>query len=120
MGHKAYIFGGEVASDKLASNDFHTVTLPSADKQIDSEYSCIPAIPVEDDKDVPCPRTKHAACTQGHELAIFGGCDENGKPVDQDSCIWMWSTVTCNWSKITTDRYANPSIHRHLTDRPNC
>lgn len=102
MGHKAYIFGGEVGSGKLASNHFHTVTLPSSDKDIDSEYSCLPAVSSDDDDDnVPCPRTKHAACTQGHELAIFGGCDESGNTVDQDSCIWIWNTNTHQWSKIT-------------------
>ncbi|GAB7353206.1 hypothetical protein MBLNU459_g3729t1 [Dothideomycetes sp. NU459] len=107
VGDKAYIFGGVLASDKLASNEIHTVVLPSSEKGTDSLYACLPAIPAEDGEDVPCARTKHAACTQGHEIAVFGGCEESGKPVDQDSRVWIWSAETLKWFKITSSRHAS-------------
>lgn len=41
-------------------------------------------------------------CVQGHELALFGGRDELGHAVDQDSCVWIWNSEKLTWRKITT------------------
>ncbi|KAL1302708.1 hypothetical protein AAFC00_003068 [Neodothiora populina] len=113
--HKAYIFGGEVANGKVASNDIHAFTLPSAaGQQIDSEYACFPAVSRQEGDEVPCPRTRHAACVQGHELAVFGGCDESGQTVDSEPYIWLWDTQVSKWHKIlTTDQPVPSSRYDH-------
>lgn len=49
---------------------------------------------------VPRPRKKHAACSQGKYLVIHGGCDGDGKPIEQDqNCLWLWDSDTFQWSK---------------------
>lgn len=99
--HKAYIFGGEVAHGKLASNDIHAFSLPSsAGQKLDAEYACFPAVSRQEGDELPCPRTRHSACMQGHELALFGGCDESGNTVDDEPCIWVWDAQVSKWHKV--------------------
>ena len=101
--HKAFIFGGEDQHGKLVSNDMHAIALPSAAGQkLDSEYACYPPISRQEGDEVPSPRTRHAACVQGHQLALFGGCDESLDTVDADACIWMWDTQldALKWHKL--------------------
>jgi hypothetical protein len=69
----------------------------------DVAYACYPAIPRDEDAPVPCPRTRHAACVQGHELAVFGGCDQNHSPVDQDSSLWIWNIDQLKWHELVAD-----------------
>lgn len=106
---KAFIFGGECEHGKLASNDIHSITLPSAAGQkLDSEYACYPPISRQEGGEVPAPRTRHAACIQGHELALFGGCDQSGNIVDSESCIWLWDTEVSKWHKVTPSGPSTP------------
>jgi hypothetical protein len=72
-------------------------------------YACYPAIPRDEGAAVPSPRTRHAACVQGHELAVFGGCDQTHKLVDQDSSLWIWNIESLKWYQVVTDRYAQSS-----------
>lgn len=109
--HKAYIFGGETENGKLASNDIHSIALPSAAGQkLDSEYACYPAISRQEGDEVPAPRTRHAACIQGHQLAMFGGCDEAGHLVDSEPCIWLWDTQVRQWHKVLVTDSPVPSV----------
>ncbi|CAD0039853.1 unnamed protein product [Aureobasidium pullulans] len=95
---KACIFGGQTTDGKLASNDIHTVTLPlKQTHETDIAYACYPAVPRDEGAAVPSARTRHAACVQGHELAVFGGCDEKHAPVDQDSSLWIWNIESSKW-----------------------
>lgn len=71
----------------------------------DVAYACYPAIPRDEGAAVPAPRTRHAACVQGHDLAVFGGCDQNLSLVDQDSSLWIWNTESFKWHQIVVDRY---------------
>lgn len=98
---KAYIFGGELAPGDVCSNDIHRIVLPTKDGE--AQHSRIPA----GEGEVPFPRTKHSMCVQGHELALFGGLDDKGHVVDQDSCIWVFDTETCKWRKRTTSSHAS-------------
>ncbi|KAG9883592.1 galactose oxidase, partial [Aureobasidium melanogenum] len=101
---KACIFGGQSTNGKLASNDVHTVTLPlKQTNPTDVAYACYPAIPRDEGAAVPSARTRHAACVQGHELAVFGGCDENHSLVDQDSSLWIWNIESSKWHQIVAD-----------------
>lgn len=100
---KAYIFGGEESEGKLCNTDVHAISVPSDTKPA-SEYACYPAFPVKEATTgellVPSPRKDHAACAKGKYLIIQGGTDENGKPVDEDACLWLWDSETLRWSKI--------------------
>ena len=102
IGNKAYIFGGEIADNKIASNDIHAVTLEPSGKP-ESDYHLIPAIPKIDNGAVPSTRTKHAACSFKGSVAIFGGCSENGKLVDEGSTIWLFDSEAMSWSTLEQD-----------------
>lgn len=107
---KAYIFGGEFGEGKLCSNDVYVITLPATGKEEEAHEtasSCILAMPSPEEENTPSPRTKHAVSVQGHELALFGGCNENNHPIDQDSCIWIFNTTTSQWRKISTASHAS-------------
>lgn len=112
---KACIFGGQSTNGKLASNDVHTVTLPlKQTNPTDVAYACYPAIPRDEGAAVPSARTRHAACVQGHELAVFGGCDENHSLVDQDSSLWIWNIESSKWHQIVADGYALSSSPSYI------
>ncbi|THW80930.1 galactose oxidase [Aureobasidium pullulans] len=101
---KACIFGGQTTDGKLASNDIHTVTLPlKQTHETDIAYACYPAVPRDEGAAVPSARTRHAACVQGHELAVFGGCDEKHAPVDQDSSLWIWNIESSKWHQVSSE-----------------
>jgi hypothetical protein len=103
---KACIFGGQTTDGKLASNDIHTVTLPlKQTHETDIAYACYPAVPRDEGAAVPSARTRHAACVQGHELAVFGGCDEKHAPVDQDSSLWIWNIESSKWHQVSSEGY---------------
>lgn len=93
------------------------MALPSAaGEKLDSEYACYPAISRDQDDQLPRPRTRHAACVQGHELAVFGGCDEKAQLVDHEACIWIWDTTSFKWHKLlpTTDQSPAPRYDHKL------
>ncbi|KEQ93941.1 hypothetical protein AUEXF2481DRAFT_31013 [Aureobasidium subglaciale EXF-2481] len=101
---KACIFGGQSTDRELVSTDIHTVTLPFKNTSpTDVAYACYPAVARDEGAPVPSARTRHGACVQGHELAIFGGCDEHNEPVDRDSALWVWNIESFKWQQIIAE-----------------
>ncbi|KAI5917829.1 hypothetical protein F4810DRAFT_632934 [Camillea tinctor] len=108
---KAYIFGGWTSHEKLASNDIHSIALPVKGAPA-PEYQVLPAIATGESKPVPTPRTNHAACALGTRIAIYGGCDEVGKLVDEGSRIWLYDTEKSSWDIL------EPSSHPERVPPP--
>ncbi|KAI0894517.1 hypothetical protein F4806DRAFT_107494 [Annulohypoxylon nitens] len=99
LGDKAYIFGGQTSQGVLASNDIHCLALPSASTST-SEYHMLPAIAAEQDGPVPWPRTNHSACAVKNHIAVYGGCDETGKVLDEGGRVWLYDTENFYWQTI--------------------
>lgn len=103
LGNTAYIFGGEHVDGSLASTDVYAVSLPSQ-TQSTAQYNCYTAFPVKDtvtgEVIVPAPRKGHAASARGKHVVIHGGSDDEGHPIDEDNCIWLWDTEKLKWAKI--------------------
>ncbi|KAI5361604.1 Putative kelch-type beta propeller [Septoria linicola] len=109
--NKAYIFGGETGSGKLASNDIHAVTLdaPSEEKiHPEPDYLVLPAVPDVEGQEVPKARTKHAATHFNVCVAIFGGVDQAGKLVDEEPIIWLYVTAKSAWESLKSESGAAP------------
>ncbi|EME78107.1 uncharacterized protein MYCFIDRAFT_87291 [Pseudocercospora fijiensis CIRAD86] len=108
--NKAYIFGGETASDKLASNEIHAVTLshPSHGTP-EPDYSVLPAVADVEGQPVPTARTRHAACAFNICVAIFGGLDGKGKLVDTEPKIWLYVTGKSAWECLTAEGTISPA-----------
>ena len=98
---KACIFGGQAIDKTLTPNHVHTVTLPVNHSSEDIAYACYPAVPKDEGESVPAARTRHAACVQGHELAVFGGCNKDFSLVDFDTSVRIWDINTLKWHSIT-------------------
>lgn len=111
VGSKAYIFGGETAADKLASNDVHAVLLQSSEKS-DADYALVPADPDEKDGKVPAARKKHAACSFNVCVAIFGGVDDAGRLVDDEPVIWLFNTAKSAWESMEAKAAGNAPKQR--------
>lgn len=69
-----------------------------------AEYACYTAFAVKDaatgELQVPSPRKGHAACARGKYLVVHGGSDENGTPIAEEACIWLWDSETLRWTKV--------------------
>lgn len=114
--NKAYIFGGETASEKLASNEVHAVTLEHTDEKPEFDYSVFPAL--ADDIEgtngkVPAARSKHAACQLNVCVAMFGGVDENGKLIDKDPTVWLFVTAKSVWQALEDEKGGIAPSQRH-------
>lgn len=115
VGNKAYIYGGEVGEDKLATTDIHVISLLSdsdAEKQHEPQYALLPSLSaaetggeasgVQDDNTdgVPAARTRHAACAFNVCIAMFGGANEKGDAIDEKGRIWLFNTAKSSWEFI--------------------
>ncbi|KAI1468987.1 uncharacterized protein F4812DRAFT_425377 [Daldinia caldariorum] len=104
IGDKAYIFGGQTGQGKLAGNSIHSIALPEADTATPDtatpEYQVLPALAAEKGGSVPKPRTRHSACVLNNSVAIYGGYNESGNIVDEDSTIWLFDVEKLTWSTI--------------------
>ncbi|KAF2765277.1 hypothetical protein EJ03DRAFT_210819 [Teratosphaeria nubilosa] len=101
---KAYIFGGQTAAGKLASNDIHAINLMPGER-MKSEYSVIPAVADTGSTQIPGARRKHAASSFNICVAVYSGLDENGKIIDEGSNIWLFNTDKNAWESLEP---ANP------------
>lgn len=94
---RAYIFGGEVESGKLADNTMHVVILPSSGV-LEADYTMFTARAENGFDNVPSPRRGHTAVVIGDSIYIFGG--EGEGLADEKGRIWAYSTVSNKWSYL--------------------
>ncbi|KAI1451352.1 hypothetical protein F4805DRAFT_451707 [Annulohypoxylon moriforme] len=99
LGDKAYIFGGQTSQGVLATNDIHSLALPTASTST-PDYQMLPAIAAEQDGPVPWPRTNHSACALNNYIAIYGGCDETGNVLDEGARVWLYDTENFYWENV--------------------
>ncbi|OTA56610.1 hypothetical protein K449DRAFT_387354 [Hypoxylon sp. EC38] len=96
IGDKAYIFGGQTSQRQLATNNIHSVALPTASNDA-PEYQILPAIAPEKDDPVPVPRMRHSACALINFVAVYGGCNEAGNVLEEGAKIWLYNTESLSW-----------------------
>ena len=99
IGNKAYIFGGDTATNVLASNDVHVITLEHSGEP-EMDYSLVPALSTFEGERTPAGRTGHAACAFHGSIAIYGGCDEKGDLIDEKSSIWLFNPERKAWDLL--------------------
>lgn len=91
---RAYCFGGKTHGERLADNDMHVVILPSSGVE-SADYKRIEA-----SAEAPPRRSGHSAAVVGDRVLIFGGCGEDGQPVEEQGKVWVFDTVSNKWSSI--------------------
>lgn len=64
------------------------------------EYRLIPALPGVEGGKVPKARTRHAACKFKDCVAVYGGCDKSGNPIDERSSIWLFDPQSRTWGEL--------------------
>ncbi|KAF1961872.1 galactose oxidase, partial [Byssothecium circinans] len=106
---KAYIFGGSTADGEVATNDIHVVNLALPDKQHEPDYQLIPAIPSSEGAGVPGSRTKHSACAFDFQVAVYGGSNESGYLVNENSRIWLFNPENKSWSALQQEGSSGPT-----------
>ena len=100
IGHRAYLFGGEVKSREPADNSMHVISLPSAPLQ-EADYHSVAATPESSGNDVPAARFGHAAAAIGSCVYIFGGRTATGMGALKESGrVWVFDTTTSKWSHL--------------------
>ncbi|PVI05611.1 hypothetical protein DM02DRAFT_584192 [Periconia macrospinosa] len=105
--NKAHIFGGTTSSGEIASNDIHIINLRSEKEKNyhhEPEYQLIPALSSNPSggSDVPAARTQHAACAFNSHVAIYGGADASGSPLEENSSIWLYDPTNKTWSQLSS------------------
>ncbi|KAI1341226.1 hypothetical protein F5Y15DRAFT_422484 [Xylariaceae sp. FL0016] len=94
--NRAYVFGGQISHNELASTNIHSLALPIKGSTA-PDYQVLPAISAAPDGPLPVARTKHAACALGSRIAIHGGCDDKGSLIDEGSKVWLYDTEKSAW-----------------------
>lgn len=94
---RAYIFGGEVATGKLADNTMHIVILPSSGV-LEADYTSVEARTVNGLDDVPPPRKGHSAAVIGDRIYVFGGEGDGLK--SEMGRVWIYDTLSNTWSYL--------------------
>lgn len=101
VGSRAYIFGGWTNGASLASADIHSISLGTSTTETEPpEYQVLPAIPANEGGPIPSARHSHAACALGKNIAVYGGCAEDGSLVDDGHRIWTYDTEKLTWDRI--------------------
>jgi hypothetical protein len=80
----------------------------SSESKPGPDYSVLPALPDVEGQPVPAARTKHAACRFNACVAVYGGVDQNGKLVDNDSCVWLYVTGKSAWEALKPEHGVTP------------
>ncbi|KAJ4319164.1 hypothetical protein N0V94_004037 [Neodidymelliopsis sp. IMI 364377] len=122
VNNKAYIFGGITEENKLASNDVHAVTLEHSGEP-EMDYGLVPAIPSAEGERVPDARASHSACAFHGNVAVYGGCNENEKLIDEKSSVWLFSPERKMWEHLapsTLDLAPGPRKHAKLFAQDKC
>jgi hypothetical protein len=94
---RAYVFGGETESGKLADNDIHVVILPSSGV-LEADYTQYPARAANGLDDVPNSRKGHTAAVIGDSIYIFGG--EGEGVANEKGRVWVFDTVSNTWGYL--------------------
>ncbi|KXJ97077.1 hypothetical protein Micbo1qcDRAFT_211346 [Microdochium bolleyi] len=102
--NKAYIFGGQIASGDLASNEIHALTFAGPEEG-KPEYQMLPAITSDAAAPGPAARTKHAACAVGKHVVVYGGCGQLGELVDDRSTLWQFDTQRLMWQVLQPETH---------------
>ncbi|KAL8910206.1 MAG: hypothetical protein Q9171_004504 [Xanthocarpia ochracea] len=101
---KAYIFGGEESPGSLADDNVHIIKLPAKKPTNpgEPEYKCVPSLGEGDDGKgkTPGARCGHTACAIGHRIYVFGGKDQEGKPLEERGTLWVFDTESLRWSGL--------------------
>ncbi|KAF1847533.1 galactose oxidase [Cucurbitaria berberidis CBS 394.84] len=113
IGNKAYIFGGNTATNILASNDVHAITLEHSGEP-EMDYSMIPALSTFEGERTPAGRANHAACAFHGSIAVYGGCSEKGDLIDENSSIWLFNPERKAWDLLApSDAGAAPGARQN-------
>ncbi|CAO2647715.1 Nn.00g086370.m01.CDS01 [Neocucurbitaria sp. VM-36] len=94
---RAYIFGGEIESGRLADNVMHVVILPSSGV-LEADYTTFPARSANGLDDVPNARKGHTAVVIGDSIYMFGG--EGESITNEKGRVWVYDTVSNTWSYL--------------------
>lgn len=94
---RAYIFGGESESGKLADNAMHVIILPSSGV-LEADYTSFPARAANGFDDLPSPRKGHTSTVIGDSIYVFGG--EGDNPLEEKGRIWIYHTVRNTWTYL--------------------
>ncbi|KAL8933547.1 MAG: hypothetical protein Q9216_006316, partial [Gyalolechia sp. 2 TL-2023] len=121
---KAYIFGGEESSGKLADDNIHIIKLPAKKPANvgDPEYKCLPSLGEEEDGKVPGPRAGHIACALGHRIYVFGGKGQDQQVLEENGKVWVFDTETLRWSSLepsTENPYPSPRYQHSVVASEN-
>ncbi|KAK1757031.1 hypothetical protein QBC47DRAFT_174436 [Echria macrotheca] len=116
IGDKTYMFGGEGPDGKLCPTDVHIITLPIK-KPTDIKHHEYPPFPLQDAETgrtlIPTPRSQHAACARDKYLIVHGGRDTQGKPIEEENCLWLWDTEKLVWTRL----HSETQIGKAMTPR---
>ncbi|KAI4130528.1 MAG: hypothetical protein LQ341_006446 [Variospora aurantia] len=114
---KAYIYGGEQSSGKLADDNVHIIKLPAKKPTNvgDPEYKCVPSLGEDEDARHPGPRSGHTACALGHRIYVFGGKDQDGQLLEEDGKVWVFDTEALRWSCLepANEKSLPPPRYQH-------
>lgn len=114
---KAYIYGGEESTGKLADDNVHIVKLPTKKPTNvgEPEYKCIPSMGEEEDGQVPGPRSGHTACALGHRIYVFGGRGQDQQRLEEKGKVWIFDTESLRWSCLepSPENPLPPSRYKH-------
>jgi hypothetical protein len=94
---RAYVFGGENETRRLADNDMHVIILPSSGV-LEADYTSFHARAGNGLDDVPSPRKGHTSTVIGDSIYIFGG--EGDSVADEKGRIWVYHTVRNTWTYL--------------------
>ncbi|KAL9009805.1 MAG: hypothetical protein Q9173_005201 [Seirophora scorigena] len=114
---KAYIYGGEESSGKLADDNVHIIKLPAKKPTNvgDPEYKCVPSLAEDEGGQHPGPRSGHTACALGHRIYLFGGKSQDGQPLEENGKVWIFDTESLRWSCLepSNEKSIPPSRYQH-------
>ena len=106
---RAYLFGGKKSEIELADNDVHVVFVPTSAME-SADYKCVSVA-----GDSPPKRFGHAAAVIDDRIYVFGGCGEDGEPLDEGGRVWVFDTLSNSWS-----HYNPPPDSQKPSPRSSC
>ena len=109
-----YIFGGLVASDRLAGNEVHIVKLSHLGKS-EIEYKTVPSLVQGDGEKAPVSRAGHSSVAAKGHLVMFGGYSDvdSRTPLDEGGRVSVFDPETMRWTLLETSSKEYPSCHSH-------